>query len=733
MATLRYDFSIVGTKNIDRAFASIERRAVRHNIKMSREFGGTGRRSTNLRASGAAAATATRRRLSAEVAAERKATREKVRLDKWRQDMRNRHFQQNERMRRKEAAATQRASTRALAERKRAAGNIFGRAGRSAGGALRSTGTIVGGSLALGGGFMAANAVGQQMRETAMASKLANQAGDPSMKRRLLRDSQNVRGFTGEEAMGGVGAFVDLTGDLETGRRLMKDLAQLSLATGSNLEDVAGAAGNFANNLKGIKDPGKRAAAIMEAMRAVAGQGLAGAVELKDLASGGATLGAAAGMMGGDALNNIKSAGVLAQAARAEGGADSADMATRATARFMDFAAKNAGRLEKELGIKMTNRDASGGVSSVSSPREMIADYLQATNGDLSRVTKDFGEMGGRVVRGFAGSFRTGGRDGVLKRFDELMETELGQGDISQRANSRLSDPDLQFKEVLKDFNAQVGSELLPVLTKIIPELAKLLPHVKTAAELFSKLVDAFVDNPLLTIGEMIAAKVAFDIATAKIGETIKDTLTDVVTGSGSSGASSMGASLGQAGAIPVIRTAVLSAAAGVALGIAISDAIVSAQVKNQETARNEDLERYGKALTVRNKAPANITDADRALLQESKRDLAGRIAVAEGRADSPTATAVTDILRQTMGIGAEGIAEMQNDTAILGELKAELKAITAKDNAAFEARMAEFEKSKQAADSMQRTAELQQESVQVFADAVASVGPGGRPAQGSI
>ena len=151
MATLRYDFSIVGTKNIDRAFASIERRAVRHNIKMSREFGGTGRRSTNLRASGAAAATATRRRLSAEVAAERKATREKVRLDKWRQDMRNRHFQQNERMRRKEAAATQRASTRALAERKRAAGNIFGRAGRSAGGALRSTGTIVGGSLALGG------------------------------------------------------------------------------------------------------------------------------------------------------------------------------------------------------------------------------------------------------------------------------------------------------------------------------------------------------------------------------------------------------------------------------------------------------------------------------------------------------------------------------------------------------------------------------------------------------
>lgn len=591
MAELRYDFSVIGQKNIDRAFASIERRAVRHNMRMAREFGGARRGTTASPAAASRVADMeTKRRLASEVAAERKAAREKVRLDKWRQNIRNSHWQQEERNRRRAEALESRASQRALRERRRASGAIFGQAGSSVRSTTRAVGTMVGGTLAIGGGFMASAAVGQQMRETAAASTLANQAGRPGIKGQLLKEAQSVRGFSGEEALGALGSFVDLTGDLETARKLMGELGQMALATGSDIGDVASAAGNFSNQLKHIEDPAKRAEAVMEAMRALGGQGMAGAVELKDLASGGAVIAAASQMIGGgDKVRNIKQAGVLAQAARASGGASSADEATRSTARFMDFAAKNATDLERDLGIKVANRDETGAVKSLVSPKELIASYLQATGGDLSKVTKDFGEMGGRVVRGFMPAFEQGGTAGVFKEFDRLMQTELKQDEIDKRASSRLTDQDLQLKQVTKDFNAQVGNELLPVITRLIPEFSKLLPHVTTAARIFGKLVEELADNPLMTLGKIIAAKVALDIASAQIGNVIKEGIMDSVSGGGGSAGAAGSASGGGSRGLS-IGNAVLN---GVSIGTAAGLAIYATGTVNFE-ASEAQMERAG-------------------------------------------------------------------------------------------------------------------------------------------
>lgn len=587
-AVLQYDFAVVGVQNVKRAFDSIERRAAQHNAKLNRTFGAAGTPGGSRTASSSAQKQlredarnlSYRKRLRgkherdvarAALQAERdkqRATRETAREHersaKKREAVERRHNRDMSRHRRSLAAHSrrirkeeQRAGIIASRERQRATGAIFGRGSRSVRGTTRAIGATAGGALAIGGAVGAGVAIDTQMRESAMASQLANQAGDPTSKRRILGQMRSVRGFSGSEAGAAIGAFTDISGDMATGVALMKDLGDLSLATGSNLDDVASAAGNFANNLKDIEDPSKRAAAIMSAMRGLAGQGLAGAVELKDLASGGATIGAAASRLaGGDSVRNIKTAGALAQAARAEGGARSADMATMAVSRFVDFAAKGGGakRLQK-LGVETMQ----GG--KVRDPIAIINDFFdKAGNKAPTMLTDTFGEMGGRVVGGFMPHYQKGGRGGVRARFNELMSTELKTSDISTRASSRMGDADIQFKEAAKEFNAAVGQELLPVVTEMIPIFRDMLPQISILADVFGKLARAMIDSPLTSLGTIIAAKLAADIAGARIGEMIGKSISEASAKSGGiklSGAVFNGLSLGTAAGMTVFAAGV--------------------------------------------------------------------------------------------------------------------------------------------------------------------------------
>ena len=61
---------------------------------------------------------------------------------------------------------------------------------------------------------------------------------------REARQVANETGFGANQLMEGLQKFVGKTGDLETGRQVMRDLAKLSKATGTNLEDMVDAAGD---------------------------------------------------------------------------------------------------------------------------------------------------------------------------------------------------------------------------------------------------------------------------------------------------------------------------------------------------------------------------------------------------------------------------------------------------------------------------------------------------------
>lgn len=520
----------------------------------------------------------------ARAAVEAKERREADRVNRyWEQQKRAHHahrLREIDRERRAKEAAAKRAAATEVREQRKAAvatqrarertvGNIragAGRVARGTAGILGSGLRTIGGLAAIGGSIAAGSAISTQMSEGAMASTLANQAGTPNIKADLLREAQGIKGFTGAEALGALGGFVDLTGDLDTARKLLQELGDFALATGTSIEDAATAAGNFSNNLKGIKDPGQRAKAVMEAMRALGGQGAAGAVEIKDLAGGGATLGAVASQLAGDPLENIKKAGVLAQAARAEGGAASAAEALTAISRFTDMVAQNADKLEK-LGVNVGKRDSKGNLTEIGDVRTLVADILEKTGGDLGAMNELLGIYGQKVTRGFSQAFKEEGRAGVFKRFDELMETELKGGDIAARRDSRLEDPDLQFKEAMKGFNRAMGEQLIPEVTKLIPVLAELTPHLITLTKGVIQVAEFFNNNPFLGIGLVVAGAITKELAGAYIGAKVSAALTAAIAGktaataagtaaevaTGTAGAASKGvagrAALGLAGA----------------------------------------------------------------------------------------------------------------------------------------------------------------------------------------
>lgn len=589
MATLRYDFSVIGTKNIDRAFASIERRAVQHNMRMSREFGGS-RRGAATKSPAAASRVAdmeTKRRLASEVSAERKAAREKVRLDKWRQDMRNRHWQQEERNRRRAEAAEVRASQRALKERRRASGAIFGQAGSSVRNTTRAVGTMVGGTLAIGGGFMASATVGQQMRETAAASQLANQAGRPEIKGQLLREAQSVRGFTGEEALGGMSAFVEKTGNVDAARSLMGEMSKIAIATGTNLEDLGRTAGQAFTVLADQSGPQEAIKQTSELLKTLAQQGNMGAVEMSDLARDFGKLGAATRSFEGGAPELLRQMGAFAQIAVQRGGANnSAEAATAASRLAQDMVGEKRSKFEKILGKGALRSKTDK--TKLRDPLEIMLDVLNKTGGDIMKTGDLFGGESKKIFAGLSSAYSAAearapgsGEEAVRAEFKKFAGAKLSDKDLEQRFQSRMSDPDIQFKEVMRDFNAQVGSELLPVITRLIPEFAKLLPHVTTAARIFGKLVEELADSPLMTLGKIIAAKVALDIATARIGDVIKGGIIDSLSGGGAGSGGGSTATAGGGGSRGLsIGNAVLN---GVSIGTAAALTIMATGVVNFE------------------------------------------------------------------------------------------------------------------------------------------------------
>jgi hypothetical protein len=288
------------------------------------------------------------------------------------------------------------------------------------------------------------------------------------------RGVADATGFDTGSALEGLQAFVGKTGDLETGRAVFKDLAMLSKATGTNLEDMVNAAGDVANGLGDIPD---KAAVIQQVMQSIAGQGKLGAVEISDMATQMAKLAANAGQFAGDQAQNIALLGALAQEARQRGGASSATMAATSVAGFVNTL-KTPARIaafQQATGKKVY--DAQG---MIRNPQELIMEALRARGMDPEGFKKIFANVqGARAVEGFATIYRKagGGEAGeaaVTAEFQRLTRAAMGLGetqDSFRRSIETTSSRVQIFNNKLQDTVNELQSSFMPLLQDLSPVL----------------------------------------------------------------------------------------------------------------------------------------------------------------------------------------------------------------------------------------------------------------------
>jgi hypothetical protein len=321
----------------------------------------------------------------------------------------------------------------------------------------------------------------------------AGQRVDPRILEEEARALGDFARIDPSQALEGLQAFVAKTGDLDTGRQVLKDMAMLAKATGANLNDVVDAAGDVSSNLGDIPDKGK---AVQAVMATIAGQGKLGAVEMRDLARQMAKLAANAPKIVGDVGENIAVLGMLAQSARAHGGASSATMAATSAAAFMNTIATpaRAAAFKEATGKSFYTK---GG--QVRDPREIIIDALRAKGTDVTGWKKIFANVAGeRAVGGFrniyasaineakakpetrhlsADAYKDLGEAAVRAEMAKQMNATMKRKEIEESfaASLQTSESKVQaFNNTMNRTSVELQANLMPALQSLAPVMVKL-------------------------------------------------------------------------------------------------------------------------------------------------------------------------------------------------------------------------------------------------------------------
>jgi hypothetical protein len=257
------------------------------------------------------------------------------------------------------------------------------------------------------------------------AQNVSNQGfigNDPRNNRRvskeaLVTQALDVGSRTGTDAnalIEGLDKFTSKTGDLRTGRDIMEQMSTYAKATGASVEDFMDAAGDIANQLGNVENKGK---AVSDLMRSFAGQGKLGAVEIKNMATQMAKIGAASLRFEGDKSGAITQMGAMAQMARARGGAFSAANAATSVGAFAGVFSKGA-RLSafEKLGVNVQ-----GAGDKVKSPKQILVESMLAAEKHA----------------------KTSGKGGLGTQFDKTMGTMFS--DVSSRKST------LGFESIFKE------------------------------------------------------------------------------------------------------------------------------------------------------------------------------------------------------------------------------------------------------------------------------------------
>lgn len=594
-AEVRINFVIGGADTVQKMLSSIAKATeamARSSVRSQRSAAREGVR---------VAEDAARQRVAAETAAQRQIDRLALATHRHTLALARDRAREESRL----AAETARREAAVLAERKRSLRGAIGGVVSGAGGFVRTLGRGVNAGVSLGRDLASGHgiefglnrAIRGRMDIEKRAVDLSNAAYqeqgkgvqrervDPKV---LMQEASRVAQQTATDpskALEGLQGFVGITGDLETGRSLMADLAKLSRATGSNLDDVVKTAGEFSKSMgdaaTNSEEAKQRAAAVYTLMKGMAGQGKLGSVEMKDMAQHGARFAAAATQFEGNAGDNILKIGMLAQEARGGGGAWNAATAAGSVSGLVTTLKTDARRQAfKAAGVEITGE---GG--KLRDPTKIITDAIDKTGGDIDKLTPLFKNVvGSRAMQGLANIYmdKSGGRQDADSKAKGRAAVEAEINRMTKSAT--MSDPEVNesfarsmqtaeakaqlFQQRVDQIAGDLADKLLPAFIGMLPviegqlvpalqkfvgdvsqhgpqlvdALAKIAPVAAAAADKLAGLIGVMANNPELTAALYLLIQVGPSLLTAAASLQASSASSAVAAGSLGRAASVLGA-----------------------------------------------------------------------------------------------------------------------------------------------------------------------------------------------
>ena len=273
-------------------------------------------------------------------------------------------------------------------------------------------------------------------------------------------------------------AFVERTGDIETARRNMELYGKTATATGASLQDVAYVGAELSSKL-GIKDQSN-------AFGILATQSKVGSIELRDLATKGPRIFAAAANYGLTGEKGLREAGALAQiVATSFGGKGSAASVATSIENIFASIAKKTGVIEAS-GIKVKGRD----------PIDVLFDIIRKTGGDVNtlQASKIFTQQGMRGVTAFARMYKSTGGFGDYEKLRDLQSSGVIDRDFATRASTGAAALNASQISIAKSIDDNVG-----------PAFERLAKH----ADSLGKAVGWAAEHITATIGILAGGMVA--------------------------------------------------------------------------------------------------------------------------------------------------------------------------------------------------------------------------------
>lgn len=557
---------------------------------------------------------------------------------------------QREATRQKEREEEQERNRRLRASERRVE-RVSGAAVSGFGGVVRR-GMGVASDLARGAGidFGLGNALQQRFSLEKSAIDLSNASfmpgaagatGQRQDPRALMAEAQNAANTAAldvNQAMEGLQAFVGKTGDLATGRAVLKDMAILARATGGELQDIVSAAGDVSANLGEVgekfKTPEEKAKAVSAVMAAMAAQGKVGAVEMKDLASQMAKLAASAPQFAGPVEQSMATMGALAQMARAKGGAASATQATTSVQGFVATFGKKARRdAFKAAGVNIEDK-----AGMLLDPEEIIVNALKATKGSTAGMNKLFMDAGAqRVTRGFKNIYaqaeaekKGSGEAAVRAEFAKLKKANMSNDERSDSFQASMRGSEAQT-QILKN---QLQKQLGDAVEQVTPQLLALVPAASDAVKAIGGLAGWAANNPF----QAMTAALGVSLTKALGEEMMRAATARLVASAGASlapGAFSMGGLQGASAAGTAMRTAgaalaITAAAVTIAsVGMLAIDKVMSEEKKGKDAVFADEMGAVNAASKLRlaqrafdqESAQGGPSAATRTRLEEAKKE----------------------------------------------------------------------------------------------------------------